>query len=407
MSCAALAHHWGTRWLRFPAFGIVLALLVGIAGADFGGSEEKLTSAVVLTPRKSKAHLDLVDWHLFWKDTDKAESTLQNALEVDPEHAWRYHQRLGDVQYDFRHDLNASEASYREALRRKPLARRSLLRYGALRSWQGAKEEADTLFADAAKDGLLRDARQRPLEEFLAELPSELGPWIPASNYMLLDDAMENLAHPQVLEEFQKEYTQWASSLKNKDSLVSLESDPKAPGRHLQFPIHNPHFHEGVWKDMCAMETPKICQALKSLNQSGLVTIIRASFQILENGARVRPHCHTTNAELFVDVTLQAPEPSELGGFVFTSANGEQRPWVEGDVSILDGSFEHMHGNSAIGKPAVSLRLVVQHPQLPCSGSWEDCGARGFFTYVWRHLWRIIKGTKDDFGVEDEQDDEL
>merc|ERR1719375_2665831 len=170
-----------------------------------------------------------------------------------------------------------------------------------LRMWQGDKDGATALFNDAVKWGLLRDVRQRPLDEFLAELTSDQGPWVQADNYMLLGDAMEMLAYQKVIEELQKEYNEWASMAKD-TAVVSQESDPKAPGRHLQFWIHRPRVEDGFWFDQCSKQTPKICQALKSLNESGLTQIHRASFEILETGARVRPHCHSTNGEYFIDV---------------------------------------------------------------------------------------------------------
>jgi hypothetical protein len=272
---------------------------------DYTTRGERLQSAVMLTPRSAKAHLDLVEYHLNQGEADKAMSALHYALEIDPDHAWRYHQRSGDILYEHRQNHSAAEAAYREALRGNPKARRSLLRYGMLRKWQGNIDEGDKLFTDATLAGLLRNGRQRPLEEFQADLPADQGPWIQAVDYMLLDDAMEMLAYQQVIEELQKEYTQWAEVSQAKAAVVSHESDPKAPGRHLQFHIHRPHFEDGVWFEDCAKETPKICQALKSLNESGLTQIHRASFEILESGSRVRPHCHTTNAEFFIDVCLQ------------------------------------------------------------------------------------------------------
>jgi len=367
-----------------------LALLIWTAAASGPETEKQLHDAVSLTPTDAKAHLDLVDWHMTINDTDKALGALKHAIQVDPDRTWRYQQRAGDIHYDHRHNLVAAEASYLAAFRGNPRARRSLLRYGELRIWGGKRDEADTLFEDAVKAGLLKHPHQRPLDTFLTELSSDT-PWFNSTEYMVFDDAMETLAHPQVVEIFQNEYTASSTESGWNNALgVSHESDPKAPGRHLQFWVHRPHFVDGIWRDMCAVETPKICQALKSLNESGQVVIIRASFEILENGALARPHCHTTNGELFIDVCLRAPnETAASGSVAFTAAGGEQRSWVVGDVSAFDPSFEHVMANRAQGKPAVILRLAVQHPDAPCTGSWEQCGVKGFARGVWSTLSRM------------------
>merc|ERR1711988_219708 len=103
---------------------------------------------------------------------------------------------------------------------------------------------------------------------------------------------METLAHPRVVEELQKEFKAWATESRDLDALVTKESDPRAPGRHMQYWIHRPHFVDGIWRDVCAADTPKICQALRSINESGVIKIHRASFELLEAGAVARPQCH-------------------------------------------------------------------------------------------------------------------
>jgi tetratricopeptide (TPR) repeat protein len=367
------------------------------------GVEQRLEQVVAERPQSPKAHLDLAEWHLMWNDTAKALEILRRALEVDPEHmlhAWRYHERMGDIHYDYRHEVEKSKSSYQAALQGNPRSRRSLLRYGGLQLWDGEYVNATKLFSDAASFGLLRDPQQRPIDEFLAEIPADTGAWVNSENYMFLDDAMETLADKRVIEVLQEEYNQWSSEYGAKDSLVSMESDPRAPGRHLQFWIHRPHYSDGIWRDVCAHETPKICQALKSLNESGGIQINQASFEILETGSMVRAQCHRSNAELFIDICLQAPS-----GPVFTAVGEEQRPWVTGEVGVLDGSYEHVMANQAVGEPAVSLRLVVRHPHLPCGGGFEVCGIRGTIANAWRNLRRRLLGAPNDIGGDDLSDE--
>merc|ERR1719253_1219653 len=140
-----------------------------------------------------------------------------------------------------------------------------------------------------------------------------------------------------------------------------------------------------------------ICQALSALNETGGVQIYQASFEILESGALTRPRCHTSNAEVFIDVCLKAPD-----GPVFTAVGDEQSPWVPGEAGIFDGSFEHVMANKAIGDPAVVLRLVVRHPHLPCVGSFETCGVRGYVGTARRWLKRMFSAPPSDYGMNDD-----
>merc|ERR1711879_329054 len=124
------------------------------------------------------------------------------------------------------------------------------------------------------------------------------------------------------------------------------------------------------------------------------------------SGALTRPHCHSSNAELFIDVCLKAPAAESAP--VFTAVGEEQRPWGAGEVRVLDGSFEHVMANRAPGESAVSLRLAVRHPHLPCVGTFEVCGIRGLIGNLRRTLSRMIFGSSPfDISGTDGLSDEL
>lgn len=373
---------------------LCLALLLCVACAIDIVSEDILREATKLKPTSSRAHMELVAWYLGWNETAKALGALRDALEADTAHAWQYHERMGDLLYDNVRDLESSEKSYKAALDSNPNARRALLRYGSLRLWRGGREEADKLFASAAAAGILRDARQRPLE-FREDIPAigvDQGFWVEESSYPLLSRLAKRLASlaPKALEE----YTKW-STARPQDGEPSgdVAVDPQSTGRRVQFWIHQPRWERGVWRSQCSLKTPFTCNDLRSTNASGL-SVLRASFEVLEPGAAIRPSCHYTNSELFVDVALHVP-PS-ISGEAFTIAGGKNRTWKAlGDVQAFDASFEHSEVNAA-KDAVVLLRVVVRHPDLPCDlGSslfwaFANCGWKGLLQQGFKRLSGLV-----------------
>eukprot|EP00927_Polykrikos_kofoidii_P005805 TRINITY_DN12310_c0_g1_i1.p1 TRINITY_DN12310_c0_g1~~TRINITY_DN12310_c0_g1_i1.p1 ORF type:complete len:411 (-),score=22.23 TRINITY_DN12310_c0_g1_i1:57-1289(-) len=334
-------------------------------------TEKSLKAAVKKRPKNYSTHFDLASWYIGWGDTQKSVAALRHAITVDPENAWRYHEGLGDLQYEKLKDLDASEESYRLAVLGTLQGNRSLLRYGELRIWKGSRKEANKLFKEALRRGELRNTSQRPVREFLPELPVGLGFWSEASLHPILISVVEQLTKllPVARTEFQK----W-SKTRAKDAEVDahLAIDHRKAGRRLNFWIHRPRFERGIWRDACSYKTPKTCDVLKSINASG-VLVFSASFDILEPGAIIRPHCHDTNRELFIDVVLSVPQ----GGRALLRADGTALERSTGDVRVLDGSFEHEEindsppaANQGAGIAAdsrVILRLVIRHP----SATWR------------------------------------
>lgn len=320
-------------------------------------TEKKLRKAVKQHPLDPEAHLELSGWHLTWAEAPKALEALQHALRVDPANAWRYHERLGDLQYGLLKDLVSAETSYAEAMKEGADGNWSILRYGTLLTWKGAQRDADRLFAKAIADGRLRSASQRPEAELLPELPADQGFWFQPSAHRRLESASELLL--ALLPAAQGEYQKWATGRpKDAEHDESLASDPKSTGRHVHFWIHRPRMDKGIWRDACSYKAPKTCATLKQINASGLL-VYRASFDVLEPGAAVRPQCHHTNRELFIELVLEASEDSAAA----LTGSGDSRTRSVGELRVLDPSFEHSEMNKKGGRDRVLLRLVVRHPE--------------------------------------------
>eukprot|EP00928_Gymnodinium_smaydae_P064262 TRINITY_DN47653_c0_g1_i1.p1 TRINITY_DN47653_c0_g1~~TRINITY_DN47653_c0_g1_i1.p1 ORF type:complete len:443 (+),score=79.44 TRINITY_DN47653_c0_g1_i1:56-1384(+) len=313
-------------------------------------TEATLRAKVVDNPTDPNTHLNLMQWHLKWGELSKAMEALKAAITSDPERAWQYQERLGDLQWKYARDQHAAEARYRSALEANPEAKRSLLHYGMLQVWRGRREEADRLFQTAVESGLLRDVRQRPLEELDRTLPASGGPWpfeaeVPSAWSSALTRLRE--AIPTIRQEFLK----W-NRTRPQDADVDKEGlgDPHGTGRWLHYWVYHPRFERGTWNGACHYKTPKICEMLKELNGTGAggLQILRADLEVLEAGASIRPHCHTSNAELFIDICLQAPRVGASFVHAPSAQPGEteeQRSWSTGEIRVLDPSFEHGERN--------------------------------------------------------------
>eukprot|EP00928_Gymnodinium_smaydae_P043568 TRINITY_DN29157_c0_g2_i1.p1 TRINITY_DN29157_c0_g2~~TRINITY_DN29157_c0_g2_i1.p1 ORF type:complete len:420 (+),score=58.97 TRINITY_DN29157_c0_g2_i1:146-1261(+) len=351
-------------------------------------SEATLRAAVKSRPHDPTTHLQLAAWHVNWKELEKAADVLNSALEVDSAHAWRYHEMMGDIQYELLRDVAAAEKSYEQAIRGTEW-NRTMFRYGTMRIWGGARAEADQLFAGAAASGKLRSVRQRPEVEFLPELPDQ-GFAISPSSHPLLEKAADHLK--ALLPAAQAEYSKWSKNrAKDAETDEHIAFDNQSKGRHMHFWIHRPRMERGIWRDACSHKTPKTCEILRTINASGLL-VFKASFDVLEPGAVVRPHCHHTNRELFVDLALEVSEETDAS----LRSYDEISSISAGEVRVFDASHEHSEtlqkdlsrndlGDDSAGelKSRVLLRLVVRHP----SAKWR----RGDEDLWWEVLWRRVK----------------
>mmetsp|Transcript_91211 Transcript_91211/g.292875 ORF Transcript_91211/g.292875 Transcript_91211/m.292875 type:complete len:324 (+) Transcript_91211:434-1405(+) len=206
-----------------------------------------------------------------------------------------------------------------------------------LQVWRGRRQEADELFGGAVDAGLLRDTRQRPLEVLDRSLPAR-GPWVEESSLSSgVVATIERLRGH--LPDFWEEYLKW-NRTRAQDAELDKEglADPHGTGRWLHYWIYHPRFERGVWNGACHYKTPKTCSLLKELNSTaGGVRILRVDFDILEPGARVRPHCHDSNQELLLDICLRAPRQRAA----LVRSGEEERAWSPGDVVVSDPSYEH------------------------------------------------------------------
>lgn len=359
-----------------------LALTFWTSGSIDMRSEQSLRAAVRNDTTNLKAQLSLVEWHLTWNEVDKAMVTLREALENDPGHAWRYHEWMGDVLLEKQKDLEAAEIAYEAALNSKPRARYALIQYGMLLIWRGARKEAEKLFNKAVDENVLRNAMQRPFD-FREDLPANDGPWLESSSYSLLSRATDNLAEIRLAAG--KEYRKWSSTRpQDAEEARDMAIDPQGQGKRMQFWIHRPRFERGHWRDACSYKTPETCKSLRAINASGLI-VLRASFEVFEAGYVLRPRCHATNRELYIDTAIVTPSAAVKHRFASTTAGGKVHKWVNGDIRVLDPSYEHFEENTA-GDPAVILRLVVRHPLMPCEGGFLQCGFSGLVRHAYRRV---------------------
>ncbi|CAE8631554.1 unnamed protein product, partial [Polarella glacialis] len=326
-------------------------------------SEETLRTKLANQPKNASVHLNLMQWHLKWGELSKAMDVLKLAIEAIPEHGWQFQEQLGDLQWKYAKDQHAAEARYREALKGNPLAKRALFHFGMLQVWRGRQEEAERLFQGAVQAGMLRDTLQRPLNVLDRSLPAR-GLWdeellaLPAVSGTV-EQLRENL--PVIWAEYLKwNRTRAQDAEADKEGLV----DPHASGRWLHFWVYHPRFERGVWNAACHYKTPQLCKLLKEINNTaGGIRILRADFDVLEPGAKVRPHCHPTNQELLLDLCLRAPRQ----GVSLVRSGKEERSWAAGAIQVLDPSYEHQElnqgksGQTDSGMPDVDYSLELRH----------------------------------------------
>lgn len=322
------------------------SLLLGILAvrAIELNNEESLRKAVSLNPQDPDARVKLVRWHLQWGELRKATAVLKEAVTQDPSNAWSFKQMLGDLSLQYSQDERGAAEHYRESLKLNPSDRHSLLQYGMLRIWQGNRDEATKLFEEAAHNKMLSDIRQRPLEISRdASRPFSKKPWHEPAEYSSLKGAVEKLADSAT--NITKEYLKWAKT-RAKDSEVDRTGvgAPYATGKWRHFWIHKPQFERGHWKGACSYKTPRTCELLKGMNETGRagekLVVLQADFDVLEPGGIIRPHCHTTDRETYLMLPLLLPRlgPNQTSSL---SVGGEVHPWSEGEAAFYDASFEH------------------------------------------------------------------
>mmetsp|Transcript_59401 Transcript_59401/g.173796 ORF Transcript_59401/g.173796 Transcript_59401/m.173796 type:complete len:412 (+) Transcript_59401:188-1423(+) len=339
-----------------------LALLLPVVAWSIElNSEETLREAVAKRPKDPAAREKLVRWHLQWGELRKATAELKRAVEQDPANAWSYTEQLGDLHFFYMRDERGAEAHYKEALRLNPSTRRSLLQYGALSIWRGRREEAEQLFKRALEAGLLTDVRQRPLE-LSRRTPVSRSPWHDPEGAPALAKAALQLAAAAA--DATAEYLKWAKA-RAKDGEADGDGleDPMSRGSWRHFWIHRPRFERGFWRDACSYKTPKTCELLKRLNNTGRagekLVILQADFDVLGPGGYIRPHCHANDQETYLMLPLLAPRqgPNKTSAL---NVGGERRSWVEGRPALFDASFEH---EEAMPVPADSPASGVDYSE--------------------------------------------
>ena len=89
-----------------------------------------------------------------------------------------------------------------------------------------------------------------------------------------------------------------------------------------------------------APQTCAALSALAALTAGGLSSQGQIKFSLLRPGTHILPHTGPTNARLRLHLGLRVPPP-ELGRFTLRVAAEPAVEWAEGEVLILDDSFEH------------------------------------------------------------------
>ena len=115
-------------------------------------------------------------------------------------------------------------------------------------------------------------------------------------------------------------------------------------------------YDHGDWnQQLCSSLALNACTALlelqrtpSSVDQQSYIDISergQVKFSLLRPGASILPHTGTTNARLRLHLGLQVPvSVSEAGKhqqFWIKAADEAPRGWADGQVLILDDSFEH------------------------------------------------------------------
>jgi aspartyl/asparaginyl beta-hydroxylase (cupin superfamily) len=98
---------------------------------------------------------------------------------------------------------------------------------------------------------------------------------------------------------------------------------------------------------------------------------MRIAFSVVDGRAHIRPHTGPTNEQLKLHFGVVVPTPGEANCTWLLRADGDARPWVQGEAHLFDDSFEHeVLSECTANKDALSagervvLQITLRHPAL-------------------------------------------
>jgi aspartate beta-hydroxylase len=124
-----------------------------------------------------------------------------------------------------------------------------------------------------------------------------------------------------------------------------------------------------------APRTGALISSIPGLCQNGL-----SYFSVLSGGTHIAAHCAETNTRLRLQLTLVTPAGCKM------RVGDETRPWIAGERTVFDGSFDHEVWHDGVGDRVV-LIADFWHPELTEAERW----AVGEMTRFSRHVRRYTR----------------
>jgi Tfp pilus assembly protein PilF len=199
----------------------------------------------------------------------------------------------------------------------------------------GKEREERALYDDAARGGVLADARQRPLLLDAALLPAT--PWPSRGTLDALRPAIELLERNAAAIS-----NEWLAVSNQRNDATQADSEALVAaggGAWRQGVLRR----NGVWFPTAKAQWPvasRVVERVEALtgdvNEDPWMPKAAAEFSAIAPGSKLTRHCGPSNHRLRLHLGLQIPSTGAA-----IEVAGEARGWDEGKVLVIDDSFEH------------------------------------------------------------------